>query len=259
MNKALAASVNTVAAQLISDYGVDAVVALARNLGIKSDIPRTYSIALGVAQLSLYEMVGANSAMVNHGMFIEPTYLLRIEDRNGNMIYEADPQISQALDPSVSYALVDMMKGVCNFGTAARIRSGRPYGNLRYPLAGKTGTTQSNTDGWFIGMTPDLVTGVWVGAQDPTIRFSSTNLGQGANTGLPIFGYFMNKVYADPNIKISKGDFPRPENYDTLRFDCNVHEPDAIFAEDVFSDDGDEDLYNNGELFMGGADSILKK
>jgi penicillin-binding protein 1A len=108
-------------------------------------------------------------------------------------------------------------------------------------------------------MTPDLVTGVWVGAQDPTIRFSSTNLGQGANTGLPIFGYFMNKVYADPNIKISKGDFPRPENYDTLRFDCNVHEPDAIFAEDVFSDDGDEDLYNNGELFMGGEDSILKK
>ncbi|MEN9332833.1 MAG: hypothetical protein RLY35_13 [Bacteroidota bacterium] len=259
MNKALAASVNTVAAQLISDYGIDAVIALARNLGIKSDIPRTYSIALGVAQLSLYEMVGANSAMVNHGMFIEPTYLLRIEDRNGNMIYEADPQISQALDPSVSYALVDMMKGVCNFGTAARIRSGRPYGNLRYPLAGKTGTTQSNTDGWFIGMTPDLVTGVWVGAQDPTIRFSSTNLGQGANTGLPIFGYFMNKVYADPNIKISKGDFPRPDNYDTLRFDCNVHEPDAIFAEDVFSDDGDEDLYNNGELYMGGADSILKK
>ncbi len=259
MNKALAASVNTVAAQLISDYGVDAVVALARNLGIKSDIPRTYSIALGVAQLSLYEMVGANSAMVNHGMYIEPTFLLRIEDRNGNMIYEADPQISQALDPSVSYALVDMMKGVCNFGTAARIRSGRPYGNLRYPLAGKTGTTQSNTDGWFIGMTPDLVTGVWVGAQDPTIRFSSTNLGQGANTGLPIFGYYMNKVYADPDIKISKGDFPRPANYDTLRFDCNVHEPDAIFAEDVFSDEGDEDLYNNGELFMGGADSILKK
>jgi penicillin-binding protein 1A len=259
MNKALAASVNTVAAQLISDYGVDAVVALARNLGIKSDIPHTYSIALGVAQLSLYEIVGANSAMVNHGMYIEPTYLLRIEDRNGNMIYEADPQISQALDPSVSYALVDMMKGVCSFGTASRIRSGLPYGNLRYPLAGKTGTTQSNTDGWFIGMTPDLVTGVWVGAQDPTIRFSSTNLGQGANTGLPIFGYFMNKVYADPNIKISKGDFPRPDNYDTLRFDCNVREANAIFAEDVFSDEGDEDLYNNGEMYMGGADSILKE
>ena len=259
MNKALAASVNTVAAQLISDYGVDAVVALARNLGIRSDIPNTYSIALGVAQLSLYEMVGANSAMVNHGMYIEPTYLLRIEDQNGNMIYEADPQISQALDPSVSYTLVDMMKGVCSFGTGSRIRGSAPYGNLKYPIAGKTGTTQNNTDGWFIGMTPDLVTGVWVGAQDPTIRFSNTNLGQGANTGLPIFGYFMNKVYADPNIKISKGDFQKPENFDTLRFDCKVNEPDAIFAEDVFYEGGDEDLYNNGEMYMDGADSILKK
>jgi penicillin-binding protein 1A len=204
-------------------------------------------------------MVGANSAMVNHGMYIEPTYLLRIEDQNGNMIYEADPQISQALDPSVSYTLVDMMKGVCSFGTGSRIRGSAPYGNLKYPIAGKTGTTQNNTDGWFIGMTPDLVTGVWVGAQDPTIRFSNTNLGQGANTGLPIFGYFMNKVYADPNIKISKGDFQKPENFDTLRFDCKVNEPDAIFAEDVFYEGGDEDLYNNGEMYMGGADSILKK
>ncbi|MEY2764502.1 MAG: hypothetical protein RLZZ205_926, partial [Bacteroidota bacterium] len=258
MKKALAASVNTVAAQLITDYGIDAVIALARNLGVKSDIPHTYSIALGVAQLSLYEMVGANSAMVNHGMYIEPTFLLRIEDRNGNMIYEADPQINQALDPSVSYALVDMMKGVCSFGTGSRIRGGAPYGNLKYPIAGKTGTTQNNTDGWFIGMTPDLVTGVWVGAQDPTIRFSSTNLGQGANTGLPIFGYFMNKVYANTNIKISKGDFPKPENYDTLRFDCGVRTAGSIFAEDIFSDEGDDDLYNNGELFMSGADSILK-
>lgn len=260
MNKALAASVNTVAAQLIADYGIDAVIALARNLGIKSDIPHTYSIALGVAQLSLYEMVGANSALVNQGMYIEPTFLLRIEDRNGNLIYEADPQISQALDPSVAYALVDMMKGVCNFGTAARIRSGRPYGNLRYPLAGKTGTTQNNTDGWFIGMTPDLVTGVWVGAQDPTVRFSSTNLGQGANTGLPIFGYYMNKVYANTDIKISKGDFARPANFDTLRFDCRAANPDHIFSdEDIFSEGEDAGLYDNGEMFMGGVDSTIKK
>ncbi|MEN9947712.1 MAG: hypothetical protein RL106_535, partial [Bacteroidota bacterium] len=236
------------------------VIALARNLGIKSDIPHTYSIALGVAQLSLYEMVGANSALVNQGMYIEPTYLLRIEDRNGNLIYEADPQISQALDPSVAYALVDMMKGVCNFGTAARIRSGRPYGNLRYPLAGKTGTTQNNTDGWFIGMTPDLVTGVWVGAQDPTVRFSSTNLGQGANTGLPIFGYYMNKVYANNDIKISRGDFARPANFDTLRFDCRATNPDVIFSdEDIFSEGDDDGLYNNGELFMDGVDSTIKK
>jgi len=224
MNKALAASVNIVAAQLIADYGVDAVIALARNLGIKSDIPKAYSIALGVAQLSLYEMVGVNGALVHNGMYIEPTFLLRIEDRNGNLIYESDPHISQALDPTVAYTMVDLMKGVCNYGTAARIRSGRPYGNIPYPLAGKTGTTQNNTDGWFMGLTPDLVTGVWVGAQDPTVRFSSTNLGQGANTGLPIFGYYMNKVYADPEIKISKGDFIKPNNFDTLKFDCKVRD-----------------------------------
>ncbi len=259
MSKALAASVNTVAAQLIADYGIDAVIALARNLGIKSDIPHTYSIALGVAQLSLYEMVGANAALVNQGMYIEPTYLLRIEDSNGNLIYEADPQISQALDPSVAYALVNMMKGVCSFGTASRIRGGSPYGNIRYPLAGKTGTTQNNTDGWFIGMTPDLVTGVWVGAQDPTVRFSSTNLGQGANTGLPIFGYYMNKVYANNDIKISKGDFTRPANFDTLRFDCRANNPGVIFSdEDIFSESEDDALYNNGELFMGGSDSTIK-
>lgn len=254
MNKALAASVNIVAAQLIADYGVDAVIALARNLGIKSDIPKAYSIALGVAQLSLYEMVGVNGALVHNGMYIEPTFLLRIEDRNGNLIYESDPHISQALDPTVAYTMVDLMKGVCNYGTAARIRSGRPYGNIPYPLAGKTGTTQNNTDGWFMGLTPDLVTGVWVGAQDPTVRFSSTNLGQGANTGLPIFGYYMNKVYADPAIKISKGDFIRPNNFDTLKFDCKVRDSEAIFSDDIWDDSNDE-IYQNGELFMN-TDSI---
>ena len=254
MNKALAASVNIVAAQLIADYGVDAVIALARNLGIKSDIPKAYSIARGVAQLSLYEMVGVNGALVHNGMYIEPTFLLRIEDRNGNLIYESDPHISQALDPTVAYTMVDLMKGVCNYGTAARIRSGRPYGNIPYPLAGKTGTTQNNTDGWFMGLTPDLVTGVWVGAQDPTVRFSSTNLGQGANTGLPIFGYYMNKVYADPAIKISKGDFIRPNNFDTLKFDCKVRDSEAIFSDDIWDDSNDE-IYQNGELFMN-TDSI---
>ena len=256
MNKALAASVNIVAAQLIADYGVDAVIALARNLGIKSDIPKAYSIALGVAQLSLYEMVGVNGALVHNGMYIEPTFLLRIEDRNGNLIYESDPHISQALDPTVAYTMVDLMKGVCNYGTAARIRSGRPYGNIPYPLAGKTGTTQNNTDGWFMGLTPDLVTGVWVGAQDPTVRFSSTNLGQGANTGLPIFGYYMNKVYADPEIKISKGDFIKPNNFDTLKFDCKVRDTEAIFSDDIWDDSNDE-IYQNGELFMN-TDSIQK-
>jgi penicillin-binding protein 1A len=260
LEKALAASINSVAAQLIADYGVDAVIALSKNLGIESRIPKEYSIALGVAELSLYEMVGANAAFVNQGMYIQPTFLLRIEDRNGNVIYEADPKINQALDPTVAYTLVNMMKGVCNYGTASRIRSGRPYGNLRYPLAGKTGTTQNNTDGWFIGLTPDLVTGVWVGAQDPTVRFSSTNLGQGANTGLPIFGYYMNKVYADPAIKISKGDFPVPDSYDSLRFDCGYRGGGGgLFGEEDPFDEEDDSFKVNGELLDNFSDSSENK
>jgi penicillin-binding protein 1A len=249
MNRALAASVNIVAAQLIADYGVDAVIALARNLGVKSEIPEMYSIALGAAQLSLYEMMGVNGAFVNNGMYIEPTFLLRIEDRNGNLIFESDPQINQALDPTVAYTLVNMMKGVCSFGTASRIRGRQPYGNIKYPVAGKTGTTQNNTDGWFIGLTPDLVTGVWVGAQDPTIRFASTGLGQGANTALPIFGYYMNKVYANNEIKISREDFRKPMDFDTLKFDCNVKGSSAVFSEDIW-EESDDDIYQNGEMLM---------
>jgi penicillin-binding protein 1A len=145
------------------------------------------------------------------------------------------------------------MKGVCQFGTASRIRGSGPYGNIRNPVAGKTGTTQNNTDGWFIGLTPELVTGVWVGAQDPTIRFSSTAYGQGANTGLPIFGYYMNKVYADKSLNVSKEDFVKPLNFDTLRFDCNARlkKPGAggIFTEDIW-DEGDDAIYQNGELEM---------
>jgi penicillin-binding protein 1A len=189
------------------------------------------AISLGVAELSLYEMVGANAAFANRGVYIEPTFVTRIEDKNGNVIWEADPVIQQALEPSVAYELVQMMKGVVNQGTGARLRGGRPYGNIPYPIAGKTGTTQNNTDGWFIGLTPDLVTGVWVGAQDPTVRFNSTALGQGANTGLPIWGYYMNKVYKDNAISISKGDFKAPQEYDPTRFQC-VGDDGSLFDSD---------------------------
>ncbi|MFN9799592.1 MAG: penicillin-binding transpeptidase domain-containing protein, partial [Bacteroidota bacterium] len=168
--------------------------------------------------------------------------IMRIEDKNGNVIWEADPVIQQALEPAVAYELVQMMKGVVNQGTGARLRSGRPYGNIPYPIAGKTGTTQNNTDGWFIGLTPDLVTGVWVGAQDPTVRFNSTALGQGANTGLPIWGYFMNRVYKDPDISISKGDFKAPKDYDPARFQC-VGDDGSLFDSEVTPVE-EEDIFN---------------
>ena len=249
MSKALAGSVNSIAATLISRFGPEPVIAMMRRMGVKSHIPMLYSISLGACELSMYELVGAQASLVNHGLYIEPTYIMRVEDKNGNLIYEADPVIDQALEPDIAYETVKLMKGVCDFGTASRIRSNPKFGKIPYPLAGKTGTTQNNTDGWFIGMTPDLVTGVWVGAQDPTVRFSSTALGQGANTGLPIFGYFMNGIYKDPKITISKEDFAAPINYDPLRFQCNQTGMGELF------DDGEGALFEeffNGELEFDG-------
>jgi len=242
LTRALSNSVNTITAQLVKEFGPESVITLARNLGVNSPVPAVPAISLGVAELSLFEMTGANAAFANHGVYIEPTFIMRIEDKNGNVIWEADPVIQQALEPAVAYELVQMMKGVVNQGTGARLRSGRPYGNIPYPIAGKTGTTQNNTDGWFIGLTPDLVTGVWVGAQDPTVRFNSTALGQGANTGLPIWGYFMNRVYKDPDISISKGDFKAPKDYDPARFQC-VGDDGSLFDSEVTPVE-EEDIFN---------------
>jgi len=244
MAKALAGSINMAAATLISKFGPEPVIAMMRHMGVKSRIPVAYSIALGTCELSMYELLGAQASLVNQGLYIEPTFIMRIEDRNGNLIYESDPAIDQAIEPDIAYETVQLMKGVCDFGTAARIRSNPKYGKIPYPMAGKTGTTQNNTDGWFVGMTPDLVTGVWVGAQDPTVRFSSTALGQGANTGLPIFGYYMNRIYKDASIHISRGDFTAPANFDPTRFEC------VSQMGDLFSDewDGENTDFYNGEL-----------
>lgn len=232
MSCALANSVNTVSARLMNEYGVDNVIHLARKMGIRSPLPAVPSLSLGVAEIPLYEIVGATSTFANAGVYIEPTFILRIEDKNGSVIYESSPVIEQALDPNVAYQMIDMMKSVvdgsCGSGTGVRLRGGRPYGGIAYPTAGKTGTTQNNTDGWFMGLTPDLVTGVWVGAQDPTVRFNSTALGQGANTGLPIYGYFMKKVYTDSGIKISKGDFKAPEGLEEYRQQLNINAPAGI-------------------------------
>ena len=228
---ALANSMNTVTAKLIKDYGTRRVIDLAHALGIESDIPNVPSIALGVAQLTLRELVSANASLVNQGVYVEPTFIARIEDRYGNAIYEPKQEIRQGLDDRTAYQVIQMMKGVVDgawneekakrMGTGIRLRydsDARDYDGIRAPMAGKTGTTQNNTDGWFMGLTPDLVTGVWVGAQDPTVRFSTTRLGQGANTGLPIYGFFMKDVYADETLTVSQADFARPESIggDTL-------------------------------------------
>ncbi len=178
------------------------------------------SMCLGVMDMSLLKMVGAQSMFVNQGIYIRPTTILRIEDRAGNVIYDAEMHSKEVLNEDVAYCVLNMMKGVVQFGTGASLRSGRAWGGISAPTAGKTGTTQSNSDGWFMGLTPDLVTGVWVGAEDRSVRFKTMTWGQGARMALPIYGYYMQSVYKDPKIKISTGDFDRPPTYTEEQFSC---------------------------------------
>lgn len=220
---ALAKSSNPITVLLMSKMGAtqgpEAVAQLMRDLGIElrqEDI--TPSLCLGSCDLSLLEMVGAQTAFVNKGLFTKPIYILRIEDRFGKVIYEQEPNTKEAMSEELAFTTVTMMKGAIQKGTATSLRGSAKWGGITYPTGGKTGTTQNNSDGWFMALTPDLVTGVWVGAEDRAVRFRSMAWGQGAKMALPIYGYYMQQVYKNPNIKISKGDFEEPEGYDECKY-----------------------------------------
>ncbi len=232
---ALANSVNYISAFLMKRYSPLAVIKLARRMGITSHIDPVYAIALGTPDLSVYEMVGAKSSFVNKGVYIEPTFVTHIEDQNGNLVEAFSPHQEEAMSEETAYLMVELMKGVVESGTGTRLRF--RYG-FDHPIAGKTGTTQNNSDGWFIGMTPDLVAGVWVGAEDRGARFRELSLGQGANTALPIWAKFMQKVYDDEELEISKEDFEKPMRPIRFETDCSKVErqarPDDYFRDDPF-------------------------
>lgn len=223
LSKGLAMSMNNAAVYVMKQMGATAgpqtVAKLVRDMDIKLDdrdvVP---AMCLGSMDLSLYELVAAQATFVNKGIYNRPTTILRIEDRAGNVIYNAKSYQKEAMSETVAYTILKMMKGVVEGGTASRLRGGADYAGVRYPTAGKTGTTQNNSDGWFIALTPDLATGVWVGAENRGVRFRSTQQGQGANTALPIYGYYINKVYKDPKIPISTQDFERPRDFDDSVF-----------------------------------------
>lgn len=186
------------------------------------------AMCLGTMDLSLYELVAAQATFVNNGIYIEPTTILRIEDRNGNVIYNARPVVNEALNENVAYATLSMMRSVVEGGTAGSLRgSYYNWGGIKYPTAGKTGTTQGNSDGWFMGLTPNLVTGVWVGGEERAIRFRSMLWGQGARMALPIYGYYMQKAYANPALKLTEGDFVAPQNYSESEFSCTPETDDT--------------------------------
>lgn len=179
------------------------------------------SMCLGIMDLSLFEMTGAQCMWANNGIYNRPVTVLRIEDRNGNVIYSADGYSKEVMNESVAYETLKMLQGVVSGGTGNSLRSGRPWGGLKAPMAGKTGTTQSNADGWYMGITPELVTGVWVGAEDRQVRFQSMEWGQGARMALPVFGYYMQRVYKDKKLNISQGEFEVPPGYDPSIFSCD--------------------------------------
>lgn len=221
LRKALANSQNYITAWVMQQVGPTAVSTLIKRMGVTTDVPPYPSIALGSFEASVYDMVGAYGAFVNHGVWTEPIYLTRVEDKNGNVLYERKPKVVQALNEQTAYVMTYMLKGVVEQGTGVRLRY--KYG-LNNPIGGKTGTTNDNSDGWFMGITPQLVAGVWTGCEDRAIHFRSTNLGEGANTALPIFALFMKKVYADSSLEIKKGDFEAPKNGTTITLDCNQYQ-----------------------------------
>jgi penicillin-binding protein 1A len=229
-------SYNTVTARVMQRMGPRspyAVKEISDKLGIDTRKFMPYpSICLGTMDISVYEMVGAYSAFANEGEWIEPIFITRIEDKNGNLLEEFIPKQQEAMRPQTAYIMLKMLEKVVESGTGARLR-GR-YG-ITAPIAGKTGTTQNNSDGWFVAIMPNLVTGCWVGAEDRQVRFRSTNLGQGANTALPITGLFLKKLQDDKTIKLNRDPFKKPENELTIPIDCNAAEapPDIDYIEGI--------------------------
>lgn len=222
LKEALANSINWISAYLIKRFSPEAVIKIARKMGIFSPLPAVPSICLGTPDISLYEMTGAMSTYANQGIFVQPLFVTRIEDKHGNVIEQFVPHQDEAMSEETAYLMIGLMKGVVESGTGSRLRGKYGFTN---PIAGKTGTTQSNSDGWFMGLTPDLVTGVWVGGDDRTIRFRSTNLGQGANMALPIWALYMKKVYADNQLQLTRGDFERPAGINEDYFNCTTFDP----------------------------------
>jgi penicillin-binding protein 1A len=223
LKEALANSINWISAYLIKKYSPQSVVQVARKMGIISPLPAVPSICLGTPDVTLAEMVGAVNTFANEGIYIQPILVTRIEDNHGNVIAQFTPNQEEAMSEETAYLMLVLMKGVVESGTGARLRG--TYG-LTNPIAGKTGTTQSNSDGWFMGLTPDLVTGVWVGGEDRSIRFRITSLGQGANMALPIWALYMKAIYADNTIQLSKGDFEKPEAPLSVEINCSAAVPD---------------------------------
>ena len=242
LKNALANSINTVSARIMDMVGPKPVIDLVKKTGVTSRLPNVPSIALGTPDISLFEMVGAYGTFVNKGIYIEPIIITRIEDKNGMPLFEVVPNTTDVISQEAAYVTINLLKGVTKYGSGGRLRhaglektnyvyenvvTGYPY-IFDNPIAGKTGTTQNQSDGWFIGMVPNLVSGVWVGGEDRSIHFEEIAFGQGATMALPIWALYMKRAYEIPDLQISIDDFEEPEKL-TINIDCeNMLSPKEI-------------------------------
>ncbi|MCX6332776.1 MAG: transglycosylase domain-containing protein [Bacteroidia bacterium] len=215
----LAQSENYISAWIMERFSPAPVVDLMHKMGVRSFIDPVYSIFLGTSDVKLEEMVGAYSTFANKGVYTRPMYVNRIEDKNGNVISRFTPQIEEVLSEEHAFLMLSLLQGVVQTGSGIRLRR-EPY-LLMNQMGGKTGTTQEQSDGWFMGVTPNLVGAVWCGWEDRSIHFESLLEGQGANVALPIFGRFLKKLYADPEFSIMESDeFERPSGFN-IELDCD--------------------------------------
>ena len=224
LKSALANSRNTITARLMNEIGPKPVINMAKDLGVEQRLPAVPSIALGTPDLSVYEMVAAYSTFANKGVYTKPVMVTKIEDKNGTLLYQFTPESRDVLSEEIAYVIVNLMEGVTKFGSGQRLRhnfakeqavykeivTGYPY-EFDNAIAGKTGTTQNQSDGWFMGMVPNLVTGVWVGGEDRATHFETITYGQGASMALPIWANFMKGCYTIDALGISKDEFSIPE------------------------------------------------
>ena len=226
----LTKSSNNISAYLMKQYGPHAMADMMRKMGIGCHIDETYSLCVGSADIAVYDMVAAYNTFPSKGVYVTPIFVTRIEDNNGNLLGEFTNPKREAVSDYTAYLMANLMQGVVNSGTGVRLRA--KYG-LKGEIAGKTGTTNDQSDGWFIGYTPTLTAGVWVGAEDRQVHFESLSLGGGSNMALPIWGLFMQKVLADGTLGVSETDrFMAPPGV-TLNLDCDGSDADAeIKAED---------------------------
>lgn len=235
LKNALANSVNVITTRLMDKTGPELVLDLVKDLGVDTqNMPAVAAIALGTVDISVYDMVGAYGTFANKGVYVEPVIVTRIEDKNGTLLYQNQPFTRDVLSAESAYVTINLMEGVTQGGSGVRLRTtgagnrtaykrvvtGYPW-DFKNPIAGKTGTTQNQSDGWFMGIVPNLVTGVWVGGENRSVHFPTITYGQGATMALPIWANYMKKVYANDSLHISKAAFEKPEH---LSIDINCED-----------------------------------